>query len=271
MALSGASPLPEPWIHTRMTIKIVAFDGDDTLWHHNNFFRKASEQFHEIMNRIGDFPDAREQLDQKHINDLPVWGYGVKGLILSMIELSISMTQGTIPAPVLQEIFNVGRDTHLHPITLLDHVSETIQALHEKYQLILITKGDLIAQEMKIHKSGLEPYFDSIDIVSEKDVPTYEKIFKRMRINPEELVMIGNSLRSDVIPPVRLGAQAVHIPYVSDWHFEKEDVNEADKARFITLSTMEHLPAILENFNQSNKTLLSELSEPALLQIGRYN
>lgn len=254
-----------------MTIKIVAFDGDDTLWHHNNFFRKASDDFHAIMNRLGDFPDAREQLDKKHIADLPVWGYGVKGLILTMIELSISMTQGKIPASVIQEIFDMGRNTHMHPVTLLDYVADTIKDLHGKYRLMLITKGDLIAQEMKIHKSGLEPLFNDIDIVSEKDVPTYDRIFRRAQINPEELLMIGNSLRSDVLPPVQLGAQAVHIPYVTDWHFETAELTEDEQKRFITLGTMEHLPEIIENFNRSDKKLISELAEPALLHIGRYN
>lgn len=255
-----------------MTIKIVAFDGDDTLWHHNNFFLKASADFHAIMNRLGDFPDAQEQLDKKHIEDLPVWGYGVKGLILTMIELAITMTNGTIPAPVIQEIFDMGRNTHMHPVTLLDHVQKTIESLHGRYHLMLITKGDLIAQEMKIHKSGLEPLFDDIDIVSEKDVATYDRIFRRGHINPEELIMVGNSLRSDILPPVQLGAQAVHIPYVTDWHFETADeIATKDKKRFITLGSMEHLPEIIDNLNKSDKTLLSELSEPALLHIGRYN
>ena len=253
-----------------MTIKIIAFDGDDTLWHHNNFFRKASEDFHDIMNKYGNYPNARDMLDQKHIADLPVWGYGVKGLILSMIELAITMTECKIPASVLQEIFDVGRDTHQHPVTLLDHVADTLKALHGRYRLMLITKGDLIAQEMKIHKSGLEPFFDDIDIVSEKDVATYKKIFRRSKIDPAELVMIGNSIRSDILPPVQLGAQAIHIPYINDWHFENAELGTEDQKRYITLGSMEHVASIIDNLNRSDKQLLSELAEPALLKIGRY-
>lgn len=245
-----------------MTIKIIAFDGDDTLWHHNNYFLQANTQFGELMNRYGDFPDIDRQIDEKHIQDLPVWGYGVKSLTLSMVDLAIELTGGTIPATAIQEITRIGRETHLHPVHLLDHVAETVQILHRQYMLILITKGDLIAQEMKIHKSGLEPYFTAIDVVSEKDEATYRKIFNRMRINPAEVVMIGNTLRSDILPVVRLGGQAIHIPYTTSWHFEESDITEQDKAGYITVSSMQHVPDILANLKQHKKKKLSELALP---------
>lgn len=247
-----------------MTIKIIAFDGDDTLWHHNNYFQQAVDQFCALMNTLGDYPNIREQTDQKHIQDLPTWGYGVKGLILSMIELAVTLTNGTIPGTAIQEIIRIGRNAHMHPVILLDHVTETIKALHGDYELILITKGDLIAQEMKVHKSGLESYFSSIEIVSEKDVPTYKRIFHRMRVNPEEVVMIGNTLRSDILPVVRLGGQAIHVPYITNWHFEEAEMTEDDIKRYITMASMEHIPDVIRNLQQHDKKLLSELALPTV-------
>ncbi len=240
-----------------MTITTIAFDGDDTLWHHDNYFREATQEFHNYMNSLGSFPDALAQLDTKHIQDIAQWGYGVMGLTLSMIELSVQMTSGKITGDQIQVIFDIGRKAHQHPVILLDHVAETIGALHDRYQLLLITKGDLIAQEMKVHKSGLAEFFDGIEIVSEKDVPTYEHIFELYRVDPSEVVMIGNTLRSDIIPPLKLGAQAVHIPYHTSWHFEQGEVAEADRNNFIILPSMKDLPQLLEKAAQRDDANLS--------------
>lgn len=242
-----------------MAITTIAFDGDDTLWHHDNFFRAAIDEFYEVMNSLGDFPNAKEAIDEKHISDLAVWGYGVKGLTLSMIELAISLTDGKIAGTDIQKIFDIGRKTHLHPVILLDHVASTIQALQGRYRIVLITKGDLIAQEMKIHKSGLEPFFDIIEIISEKDNATYKKILQRHQIKPEELIMVGNSLRSDIIPPIQLGAQAIHIPYETSWHFEKMMTSDEEKKRFITMPNMQDMPLLIEQLEKSGTTELSKL------------
>lgn len=247
-----------------MTIKTIAFDGDDTLWQHDNFFRTAVEHFHVIMNSVGDFPDAREQLDQKHIQDLPTWGYGVKGLILSMIELAISLTNGKISGDTIQEIFDMGRLTHLHPVILLDHAAETVKALKGQYQIILITKGDLTAQEMKVHKSGLLDFFDGVEITSEKDIPTYKKIMKRYNTDPAEFIMIGNTLRSDILPPVRLGAQGIHVPNSEmTWHFENAEVHDNERDHFITLPSLKDVPEILEKLKASGQDRLAVLCQPA--------
>jgi putative hydrolase of the HAD superfamily len=240
-----------------MTITTIAFDGDDTLWHHDNFFRNAIERFHEIMNELGDFPDAREQIDTQHIKDLAVWGYGVKGLLLSMIELAIRMTDGKISGTDIQRIFDVGKQTHMHPVTLLEGVAETIGKLHDRYQLILITKGDLIAQEMKIHKSGLTPFFDGVEIISEKDTATYKKIMARYDAEPGEFIMIGNTLRSDILPVVQLGAQAIHIPYSSSWHYEVASVTDLDKQKYVMLKSMKDVPALLDRLEKSGQDQLS--------------
>lgn len=228
-----------------MPITTIAFDGDDTLWHHENFFREACHRFHDYMNTLGSFPDAYQALDAKHINDIKLWGYGVKGLILTMIELAIQMTGGKITGAELQKIFDLGKETYQHPINLLPFVRETLTALHGRYVLLLITKGDLIAQEMKIAQSGLASLFDRIEIVTEKDEETYARIMRQHKIDPQSLVMVGNSIRSDILPPLNLGAQAVHVPYHVSWHFENPEIAETDQKKFIVLPSLEKLPEVI--------------------------
>lgn len=225
-----------------MTITTIAFDGDDTLWHHENYFGIARAQFQTLMNEIGDYPDAIDLADQQHINNLPLWGYGVRSFTLSMIEAAIEMTGGTITGNDIKRVVEIGRSLYQHPIILLDHVAETVQTLHSKYRLVLITKGDLVAQEMKIHQSKLGPFFESAEIVSEKDIPTYERIFKRLDINPAECVMVGNSVKSDIIPPLALGAKAIHIPYSTTWMHEQAEVSESDVGKFLTMPSIQGLP-----------------------------
>lgn len=229
-----------------MTIKTIAFDGDDTLWHHEAYMRELTTRFHTILNEIGDYPQAQESLETAHIADLKLWGYGVKSLTLTMIETAIKITNGTITGTHLQKILDIGKETYLHPIQVLDHVRETLAALHKRYFLIVITKGDLLAQEMKLSRSGLLSFFDGIEIVSEKDPDTYKRIFKRYDIVPEEFVMVGNSVRSDILPVLSLGAKAVHIPYHTSWQFENPEVAETDKAKFTVLPSMETLPALVK-------------------------
>jgi putative hydrolase of the HAD superfamily len=230
-----------------MTIKTIAFDGDDTLWHHQNYFEGMIKRFNDAMNRFGHYPDAGKLVDVNHIADLKLWGYGVKGFTLTMIETAIKMTDGKITGDQLYEIFNIGKEAYLHPVRLLDHVRETVATLHGKYFLLVITKGDLMAQEMKIAQSGLASLFDGIEIVSEKDERTYERIFKRYAIDPAEFVMVGNTIRSDILPPLHLGAHAIHIPYHTSWHFETPEIAEADKGRFTVLPSMEKLPEVIAN------------------------
>jgi putative hydrolase of the HAD superfamily len=245
-----------------MKIKTIAFDGDDTLWHHENYFSEARQKFNSLMNELGDFPNAGEVADAQHISNLPLWGYGVRSFTLSMIEAAISMTNGSIDGNNIKHIMEIGRSLYQHPVILLDHVAETIQELQTKYRLVLITKGDLVAQEIKISQSKLGPFFETIEIVSEKDVETYQRIFKRHGINPKECIMVGNSVKSDIIPPVQLGAQAVHIPYHSTWLFERAEVAQTDQGKFIVLPTMKELVSIIERFENSDRTSLAEIHLP---------
>jgi len=246
-----------------MTITTIAFDGDDTLWHHENFFLEAKQRLHALLNRHGHYPDALERMDHQHIIELPVWGYGVKAHILSAIQAAIVMTDGKIPAQAIGEMLTIGRELYQHPLNLLEGVTETIGKLRDRYQLLLITKGDLVAQEMKIHKSGLSEFFDGIEIVSEKDTKTYQKIMRRYGVKPEQFVMVGNTLRSDIAPVIALGAQAIHIPYQTSWDFEKAEIAEIDREKFIMLPSIKDVPALLDRLEKSGQDKLSALVESA--------
>lgn len=239
-------------------IKTIAFDGDDTLWHHENYFENAEERFHVLMNELGHYPEAKETVKKQHIESLPLWGYGVKSFTLTMIETALKLTDGAISGNDIGRVLDIGRSLYEHPVILLDHVATTIQALHGKYSLVLITKGDLFAQQTKIAQSHLAPFFDTIEVVSEKDPDTYHKIMVRDRMNPKEFVMVGNSIKSDILPVLSLGAQAVHIPYHITWQFERTELDNTRSKNFITLPSMEKLPQILDQFNQSNKQSLAD-------------
>jgi len=243
-----------------MTIKTIAFDGDDTLWHHENYFEDAEHKFHVLMNEIGDYPQALEAVKSQHIATLPLWGYGVKSFTLAMIQTALSLTNDNIAGQYIHKIMDIGQSLYQHPVILLDHVADTIQRLHGKYQLVLISKGDLMAQQMKIAQSRLAPFFDLIEIVSEKDPDTYHKILKHDRINPKQFVMVGNSIKSDILPVLSIGGQAIHIPYHKTWEFERAEIDSSnDRNHYITLPTMKDLPDLLELYNQQDLENLSDV------------
>jgi putative hydrolase of the HAD superfamily len=224
-----------------MKITTIGFDGDDTLWHHENYFAETKTEFHRLMNELGHYPDAEDRVSEREIANIPLWGYGVKSFTLAMVETAIALTNGKISGTDINRIMDIGRSLYQHPIILLDHVAETIQGLQGKYRLLLITKGDLFAQEMKISQSKLAPFFEGIEIVSEKDTETYRRIFKRYNAAPEELIMVGNSIKSDIIPPLELGANAIHIPYHMTWKHENVDAEETIEKKFLVIPTIKDL------------------------------
>ena len=240
-------------------IKLLAFDADDTLWHHENYVQQAWEALHTLMQSYGHFPDASNLAQAKQIDNLKLWGFGVKSIILAMIEAAIAMTQGRISATDIQKIIDIGKQLYQHPIILLDGVAKTLETLSQKYPLIMITKGDLWAQEVKLSQSGLTPYFKHIAIVSDKDITTYQRVFREQNIDPRDVVMIGNSVKSDVLPLIALGAQAIHIPYYVTWQFERAEVAESDQNRFILLPSMKDLPGVLERYENSTASLLIDV------------
>jgi putative hydrolase of the HAD superfamily len=211
-------------------IEVVAVDADDTLWHNETLFELTQERFKALVAPWADVDpstlDARllgtEQRNLAH------FGYGIKGFTLSLIETAIEVTDGRIPASAIQTLIDRAREMVAHPVELLPGVRETVERLAATHRLVLLTKGDLMDQESKVARSGLADLFERVEIVSEKDEPTYRRIMTVCGVEPRRFLMAGNSLRSDVLPVVAVGANAVHIPYHITWAHEAVDVVERD-------------------------------------------
>jgi putative hydrolase of the HAD superfamily len=228
-----------------MPIRVVAFDGDDTLWHSETRFHITQDEFRDLVHRHVPDVDADTRLAEVEMQNLSIYGYGVKSFTLSMLETAIELTQGRIPAPDLEVILGWGKRMLMEPTELLDGVEETLDQLGGAYDLIVITKGDLFNQESKLARSGLAHHFSGVEIVSEKDRDTYAGIFKRRGIRPQDFVMAGNSLRSDIVPVVELGGRAVHIPYEVTWHHEHVPDDELPGEGWRRISSIRELPAVL--------------------------
>jgi putative hydrolase of the HAD superfamily len=229
-----------------MAVRVVGFDGDDTLWHSETRFHVTQSEFRELLRRHVPNGDADRRLAEIEMKNLSIYGYGVKSFTLSMLETAIELTEGRIPASDLEVILGWGKRMLLEPTELLDHVEQTLKQIAGRYDLLLITKGDIFDQESKLSRSGLGDLFVGVEIVSEKSVDSYEAIFRRRSINPAEFVMVGNSLRSDVVPVVGLGGYAVHIPYSVTWHHEHVPEDELPKEGWRRIAAIGELPALLE-------------------------
>ena len=223
---------------------VIGFDADDTLWHNESIFTITQEKFRELL-YSHNTELVNQTLSSTQIKNLKLFGYGIKGFILSMVEASVELTNGEIKGNEIQKIIDFGREMLANPIELLPHVQEVIEDLSRKYRLLLITKGDLIDQETKIARSGLAEYFTGVEIVSDKNTETYEKILSRHEITASRFIMIGNSMRSDIVPIVQIGGQAVHIPYYSTWDHEQKHPY-IDPKNFKQLKHIGLLPELIE-------------------------
>ncbi|HKB33011.1 MAG TPA: HAD family hydrolase [Candidatus Dormibacteraeota bacterium] len=203
-----------------MPITVVGLDGDDTLWHNENRFNVTQGEFRDLLKRHVPDVDVDKHLFQTEMKNLGIYGYGIKSFTLSMIETAIQLTEGRIPASDLEDILGWGKRMLTQPTELLEGVEPALRGLGERYDLLLITKGDLFDQESKLARSGLAGLFLGVEILSEKDVSSYRGILSRRGIKADEFVMVGNSLRSDVLPVLELGARAVHVPYHVTWRHE---------------------------------------------------
>jgi putative hydrolase of the HAD superfamily len=229
-------------------IEVVAFDGDDTLWHSESHFVDAHARFVAL---VAPYVDDRERVDELVVaterDNLAIYGYGAKAYTLSLIETAITLTDGRVTSREISAILDLGKGLLEHPVELLDGVADTIEALAATgRRLIVVTKGDLFHQEAKVAGSGLADRFDRVEIVSEKDEETYRRVMAAAEVEPGRFLMIGNSVRSDVLPVVALGGHAAHLPYVYTW--ELEHVPDADAARqgFHELTSMRELPALVQ-------------------------
>lgn len=209
----------------------IGFDADDTLWHHERFFQLTTERFVELLKPHAEGPHLVEHLHAAERKNVAHYGYGVKGFMLSMVETAIDVTEGRVPGSVIADILAAGRDMLAHPVEPYPGVVETLSALTGSHTLILITRGDLFDQERKLQASGLARYFDAIEIVSDKTAPVYRRIFSRHGEGPHRAMMIGNSMRADVIPALEAGAWGVHVPSEHIWALDLHDDPE-DKSQF---------------------------------------
>lgn len=221
-------------------IRVIAFDADDTLWHNEAYYRDAEATFRRMLAAYHDEDWIQERLFATEMRNLGHFGYGIKSFVLSMIETAIELTEGRVTGPEIQAIVDLGRGMLAHPVELLPRVEHTLMALQGHYRLMVITKGDLLDQEAKLARSGLDAFFSTVEVVSEKEEAVYRAILGRHQIQPSEFLMVGNSLKSDILPVVALGAQAVHVPYETTWIHEH--VENVDATRFTTLEHLGLLP-----------------------------
>ncbi len=227
-------------------IKVIAFDADDTLWVNETIFTVTQQRFKEIVGKYVSTETLDEKLYGFEIRNLKIFGYGIKGFMLSMIETAIELSRGTITGTEIQQIIDLGKVMLDHPVEILPNVEETLQLLQPDYTLMLITKGDLFDQESKIARSGLADYFNQVEILSEKDEATYQRVLKRNNIAPNEFLMVGNSLKSDILPICNIGAQAVYIPFHTTWVHEIVAVDASANLAYHELTDISLLPAYLQ-------------------------
>ena len=222
---------------------VIGLDGDDTLWRNEEFFEVSQGAFRQLVAPwVNGSRDVDAELAARERANLELFGYGVKGFVLSSIETAIEVTDGRIDAGGIQQIIDLGKAMLRQPTQLLDGVEETVRLLAERYPLILVTKGDLMNQEQKVARSGLADLFTGVEIVSEKDPATYRRILTRHDVMPECFVMVGNSVKSDVLPVLEIGGRAVHVPAELTWVHERAD-HDGDVP---TITNLRELPALLD-------------------------
>ncbi|MFC7705814.1 HAD family hydrolase [Plastorhodobacter daqingensis] len=227
-----------------MTLSTIGFDADDTLWQNERFFRMTQDRFAELLSDHTEPGALQARLLEAERRNLGHYGFGIKGFVLSMIETAIEVTEERVPASVIAELIATGREMLRHPIELLPHARDAIEALAPHHRIVLITKGDLLDQERKLAQSGLGDLFDAVEIVSHKSPATYGTVFARHGDGPARAMMVGNSLRSDVIPALEAGGWGVFVPHPLTWELEHA-VAPTDHARFRELPDLGALPDLV--------------------------
>jgi putative hydrolase of the HAD superfamily len=228
-----------------MPIALIGFDGDDTLWHNETIFSMSQERFVEMLTPYVDPAALHDRLLATERENVQLFGYGIKGFTLSMIETAIEVTDGRVTAREIMALLDLGKGMLGHPTELLDGARAAIEAASTIAPVVLITKGDLFDQESKLARSGLGELFDAIEIVSEKDDARYQRVLREHGVDAASFVMVGNSMKSDIVPVVRIGGRAVHVPYHVTWALE--EVAEADVPAdgWCRIDHLDELPARL--------------------------
>ena len=225
-----------------MNLKVIAFDADDTLFVNEPYFQETEQKFCALMSDYLSEQGLSQELFKTEVDNLNLYGYGIKGYTLSMIEAALKISNNTLSVEAIEKIIVFGKELLQRPIELLDGVEETLKSLHGNYKLVVATKGDLKDQRRKLHDSGLGAYFHHIEVMSDKQEKDYSDLLNRLEIKPKEFFMIGNSLKSDVLPVLGIGGYAVHVPYHTTWEHEK--INH--KVNHPNFRTLEKISDVLE-------------------------
>ncbi|WP_370480163.1 HAD family hydrolase [Tamlana flava] len=227
-------------------IKVIGFDADDTLWVNETYFREAEMAFAQLLSKYETPNKIDQELFKKEIDNLGLYGYGVKAFTLSMVESALELSNYQISSKTINDILNIGKDMLNKPVELLNGVEDVLENLSKKYRLILATKGDLLDQERKLEKSGLIKYFHHIEVLSDKKEANYSKLLNHLDIKPSEFLMIGNSLKSDVLPLVHIKANAIHVPFHTTWAHEEVTEEEKNGKAYKTINSLKNLLDLLE-------------------------
>lgn len=226
-------------------IKTIAFDADDTLWHNEPYFDEAQERFCQLFQDFASSQEILGSILNHQVKNLPLYGFGIKAFTLSMIETALQLTNHNISGKGIEQIMGIGKDLLQKPVELLPNVEAVLSELKGKYKLIVATKGDLKDQHRKLHDSGIGAYFHHIEVLSDKTELDYEKMLGRLDLQAEEFLMIGNSLKSDVLPILNLDGYAIHIPYRTTWEYEKIDF-EIEHENFKSFASIEEILPLLQ-------------------------
>jgi putative hydrolase of the HAD superfamily len=237
-------------MHNSKELTTIGFDADDTLWQNEQFFRITEKRFAALLADHAEEEHISARLLEAEKRNLAVYGFGIKGFTLSMIETAIEITEGRAPASVIAEILAAGREMLGHPIEALPHARETVEKLADAYRLVLITKGDLFDQERKLAQSGLGDLFDAVEIVSDKSPATYISIFSRHGDGAEKSMMVGNSLKSDVVPAIEAGSWGIHVPHELTWALEHVEP-PVTAPRFRQIADLSELPRLVESIGKA--------------------
>lgn len=221
--------------------KVIAFDADDTLWINEPYFRAAEQEFAKLLSAYETENKIHQELYKVITGNIPTYGYGVKSCILSMIECAHQLSNGTLRPIVNQKIVNIGKQMLAQPVELIDGIEEVLKTLSKTHKLIVLTKGDLLDQEKKLDRSGLLSYFHHVEVMSEKNPKEYLRVLKHLDIDAKDFLMIGNSLKSDILPVVEIGGDAIHIPFHSIWQFETVNDNDLVAYKYKTLKNATEL------------------------------
>ncbi len=225
-------------------ITTIGFDADDTLWVNETYFRNTEEKFAELLEGYETKNKIDQELFKMEIKNLDLYGYGIKGFMLSMIETALELSNNEVSQATLNRILNLGKVMISHPVEILSGVEEVLAELNSKYRLLVLTKGDLLDQERKLERSGLSKYFHHVEVLSDKKETNYQKLLDHLEIEVKEFLMIGNSLKSDVLPLLNIGAKAVHVPFHTTWQHEEVSVENRNH-NYLTLNTLDKILAYL--------------------------